>query len=394
MSRPSAWLQRTGAVATGLVAITLVGIFGSAQLATAGSLQRQVAAGSSTSTTSGSSTTSTSLGSTTTSTTTTTLPLPVQPGHCPLTGLPAPAGVVPARGAIGVKIDNYGLGPEPTGARPQLGLQAADLVYEEQVEARITRYVAILQCATPSVLIGPIRSARLADLAILAPLGGATLVHVGGIAPILSLLKSGGLSDLDLMAHANLELHPKPWVSPHDVFALSGNLYSAVTPAKTPASASPALFSYAKTAGSGTKTSSVRLNWSVYSDLTWSWSASTHSWHRNYNVSRTRTVKLQADVQADRWPVQTTNVVIQVIHYTYGPWVEDANGSLESVPQIVGNHGVAWILRDGVRQLAHWVNNGPGDRTVYTLANGKPANLQSGSTWVELYPDDRTISFR
>src|SRR5580704_8495501 len=46
---------------------------------------------------------------------------------CPLTGLPAPGGVVPPRPAMAVKIDNY-----PDG-RPQAGLDQADIVFEEPV---------------------------------------------------------------------------------------------------------------------------------------------------------------------------------------------------------------------------------------------------------------------
>ena len=47
---------------------------------------------------------------------------------CPLTGLPAPGGHVPHRAAVAVKVENL---PE---ARPQYGLDKADIVFEEPVE--------------------------------------------------------------------------------------------------------------------------------------------------------------------------------------------------------------------------------------------------------------------
>ena len=59
---------------------------------------------------------------------------------CPLTGTPAPGNVVPQRPAVGVKIDNY------SAARPQSGIDAADIVFEEPVEGGITRFNAVFQC--------------------------------------------------------------------------------------------------------------------------------------------------------------------------------------------------------------------------------------------------------
>src|SRR5690348_14900013 len=66
-------------------------------------------------------------------TTTTTVFVPT----APLTGLPDPSGAAQSRSALSVKIENT---PE---ARPQSGLDVADVVYEEVVEGGITRFWAI-----------------------------------------------------------------------------------------------------------------------------------------------------------------------------------------------------------------------------------------------------------
>src|ERR1022692_2000090 len=65
---------------------------------------------------------------------------------CPLTGTRAPGNVVPQRAPIAMKVDNYSLGPVPAEARPQSGLDYADIIFEEQVEGAITRYAAVFQC--------------------------------------------------------------------------------------------------------------------------------------------------------------------------------------------------------------------------------------------------------
>src|SRR5438105_15086994 len=57
------------------------------------------------------------------------------PPRCPLTGQIAPGGAIPDRPALAVKVENL---PE---SRPQTGLGTADIVFEEPVEAGITRFI-------------------------------------------------------------------------------------------------------------------------------------------------------------------------------------------------------------------------------------------------------------
>ena len=73
---------------------------------------------------------------------------------------------------IAVKIDNH---PD---ARPQSGLQEADAVYELIVEGGLTRFIAMF-LQTDSEYIGPIRSMRPTDPALVRPLE-ATLQISGG----------------------------------------------------------------------------------------------------------------------------------------------------------------------------------------------------------------------
>src|SRR6185436_12620941 len=92
-------------------------------------------------TTTAASTTTTEATTTTAATTTTTTLAPtttVPPPVYPLTGLPAPDPLATLRPAIVVKIDNH------LDARPQAGLNQADIVYEEIVEG-ITRFFTIFQ---------------------------------------------------------------------------------------------------------------------------------------------------------------------------------------------------------------------------------------------------------
>lgn len=80
------------------------------------------------------------------------------------------------------------------GARPQVGLSEAPIVFEAIAEAGITRFAAIFQNPTSSA-IGPIRSLRQYYLEWDTPFD-CTIVHAGGSDEALDSLDTGGYRDL------------------------------------------------------------------------------------------------------------------------------------------------------------------------------------------------------
>lgn len=80
------------------------------------------------------------------------------------------------------------------GARPQVGLTEAGVVFEAIAEAGITRFAAIFQNPTQAV-IGPIRSLRIYYLEWDTPFDCA-IVHAGGAANALEAVRAGGYKDL------------------------------------------------------------------------------------------------------------------------------------------------------------------------------------------------------
>jgi hypothetical protein len=95
------------------------------------------------------------------------------------------------RRPLGVMIENH------LDARPQSGLQSADVIYEAVAEGGITRFLAIFYCKDASY-IGPVRSARIYFIKILQGYGDFPLyAHVGGAntpgpADALGYLKQNG----------------------------------------------------------------------------------------------------------------------------------------------------------------------------------------------------------
>lgn len=317
----------------------------------------------------------------------TTTPTTVRINDCPLTGLPAPGNVIPARPALAMKVDNYSLGPPPAEARPQSGLDYADVIFEEQVEGAITRYVAVFQCHEAPGLVGPIRSARAVDVQILSELGHPLLVHVGGIQPVLNLINSSDIQNIDLGDYPSVDNYPPGRYAPYDTYTKTSLIWGLVPHEHTP----PApLFTYSTVVPKGPAVSQIHLDWSYTSDIWWRWDQSTGTWLRYYDDGEGETTDIVPDVLADGVQNQAQNVVIQVVHITYGPWAENdlgGQGSLEAQAQIADNSGKAYIFRNGRVIEGTWTHGALGSPTQFLDAKGAVIPLQPGRTWVELFPD-------
>jgi Protein of unknown function (DUF3048) N-terminal domain/Protein of unknown function (DUF3048) C-terminal domain len=307
----------------------------------------------------------------TTTTTTTTTTVPVAQAICPLTGAPVPdGGGVPQRPALAVKVDNY-----PT-ARPQAGLDDADIVYEEPVEGGITRYVALFQCQQ-APLVGPVRSARNIDVGILGQFGSPLLVHVGGIDPVLSNLNASPIVNMDLgnLTGPAVE-HPPGRVAPYDTYTSTAAIW-ALRPADT-AAPNP-VFTYANTPVVGAPVSVIAIPFSNTANVVWRYDPELHAYQRFYVFA--------PDRLADHVQNTASNVIVQFVQVTYGPWLENDQGGLEVQANLYQNaSGPAQVYRDGVEVTGSWQRSTLSQPTQYLSATGQPIPLRPGPTWVELVP--------
>lgn len=101
-------------------------------------------------------------------------------------------------------------------ARPQSGLEEADMVFEAIAEAGVTRFMAVYQESTPSK-IGPVRSARpyYLDYALWLD---ASYGHVGGSPDALQDIKKFGVKDLDEFANASTYWRATDRYAPHNAY--------------------------------------------------------------------------------------------------------------------------------------------------------------------------------
>jgi hypothetical protein len=161
-------------------------------------------------------TVATTVAPTTVPETTTTVPVPLMP----LTGQPVVDEAIAVRPAIAAKIDNH------PGARPQTGLNEADIVYEENVE-KWTRFAVVFhsQGADP---VGPIRSGRSQDINILTSLNRPLFLWSGGNAAVTSLIQKSELINMSASAASKGGgfFRSSDKKAPHNLFSKTSNIWA------------------------------------------------------------------------------------------------------------------------------------------------------------------------
>ncbi len=276
---------------------------------------------------------------------------------------------MPQRPALAVKVDNY------VAARPQSGLDKADIVFEEPVEGGITRYVAVFQCQE-APLVGPIRSARNIDIGILGQLGRPLLVNVGGINPVLSNIEASPIIENDLRVDSSVVQNIPGRVAPYDTYSSTSALWGLHPHEVT---APSPIFAYSSAPPPGTPATSISIPFSSNSNVTWTYDAATGQYLRSYGAT--------PDMLSDGVQNSAANVVVQFVQITYGPWLENDVGGLEVQANLYQNaSGPAEIFRNGVEITGTWQRNELGQPTQFTSSSGAPITLQPGRTWVELVP--------
>ena len=297
---------------------------------------------------------------------------PAKPPTCPLTGV-APHHAVPDRPALAVKVENL---PE---ARPQAGLERADVIYEEPVEGGITRFIVVYQCQDAK-RIGPVRSARLTDPDVLVQFGTSTLFgYAGGVPRVEKAVADRGLHDVnyDVKAAIDAKAYERDpdRSEPHNLYTSTGALYKAGhEQGGTPGP----VFTYRRKPPAGSKTArTVHMDWSATANMYWTWNPHRNVWLRSYDTG-------PALLEGDR-QIAATNVVVEVVKLK-DTGIVDVIGTPSPEAETVGT-GKAYVFRDGRVVEGTWKRPSIHALTRFYDASGKRIPLAPGNTWVELLPD-------
>jgi len=285
------------------------------------------------------------------------------PPVAPLTGLPDPTMQSFSKPALSVKIENA---PE---SRPQTGLQNADVVYEQIVEDGITRFMAVFNSNIPPV-VGPIRSGRIMDPDLAAPLGGI-FVYSGGIQATEDAIKATpGVNVIVDTGSGTALFRDNTKAAPHNLYGHTDQLLAAGGKPTPP----PPLFSYlpANTpfpGQSNVNAFTIKYN-PTYGAPTYTWDAAIGAWRRSIGLAPFTTT--------DGGQVTPNNVIIQFV----GSYLQSPEaGSFNTI-----GTGDAWVFSAGKLIKGKWSRTSRTTPTQFTDASGAPIRLTPGRTWVEFDP--------
>jgi hypothetical protein len=301
-------------------------------------------------------------------------PKPVAPAVNPLTGV----GAVPRRPVIAVKIDDTADG------RPQLGLEYADLVYVEQVEAGVTRLVAVFAGRQPAV-VGPVRSVRNSDPELLAAYGRPALAYSGGAGAPVARLRHSTVVDAGPQRQGGVYRRLGSRVAPYNLVvntaALAARLHGVSGPHDIGlrwAHTDPRLARARKVGAVSVTVGKTRVDFR--------WDAPTRRW---LLLNRDGTLRRAASGR----PISTPNLVVPVSRARIDPTDVDVLGTPSVYTSTVGT-GRLLVFRDGRVLTGSWARARPAGRTSYLDADRKPITLDPGGAWVLLAATGAPVSYR
>lgn len=278
----------------------------------------------------------------------------------PLTGVTIEDDIIyTPRPALVVKIDNVGA------ARPQTGLNQADIVFEEIVEGRVTRFAAVFN-SMDSNPVGPIRSARTQDINLLASLNQPTFAYSGANPGVTAALEA---SDMIVLGPSDengfFRSGDRP--SPHNLYSSTDTLFTVGDAAG--AGDAVAQFQYVApgTAVAGPLVTFLDLLIGR-NRVRWDWDVANALFMRSQGGAPHQLTDGQA----------TANTVV-VIVTGYGVSPVDR----QSPDAITLGSGEVVVYTNGHKIEGTWTRETSTE--PFTLeAGGTPIRLTPGRTWVEL----------
>lgn len=289
----------------------------------------------------------------------------------PLTGIESDKLV--NRPAIAVKIENT------AAARPQTGLENADVVWETVVEFGVSRYIAVYHSDYPDV-IGPVRSARPIDMRVASSLDGL-FVFSGAQKGVLNIINaSKNLQPVSHDAGAAGLSRTSARRAPHNVIGSLDTFAKNATGKFT--DSPPEQFSFARSAEKsaavldGTKTKNITMHMSDAVRPQWDWNADSSTWQRSEGSSPA------VASSGDR--LSATNVVIVEVEAFNSPF--KAQGEAPVPDNKLEGEGKALIATGGKTIEATWQKKDDASPLTLVTSDGEAADLAPGNTWVELVP--------
>ena len=268
-----------------------------------------------------------------------------------------------------VKID------DTRAAHPQIGLEYADVVYVEQVEGGLTRLAAVYSSQLPP-LIGPVRSARISDIELLAQYGRVGFAYSGAQKKMRPVIAAANLENLSAERNPPSIYGKDPnRPGPVDMILKPDLLLERANSNPKIKIDSPTIsvFPFGKVPKGETNTANAKVKWpSAKYELRWDSLA--EKWLIYFNE--------KPNLAASGEHLFADTAIIQIVSITpsiYG----DKFGEITPFSKTTGT-GKAVMLRDGFSYQISWQRDTETELTRWQTIDGEPANFKPGRTWIFL----------
>lgn len=255
-------------------------------------------------------------------------------------------------------------------AHPQQGVENADVVFITQVEAGLTRLMGIYSSNYPEVL-GPVRSARISDLDILAQFGRVGFVYSGSQSKLRPVITASNLENLSAERNPPTIYFNEPsrnapyamMVKPNLLLDKAGDLDTARSIG----------WEHGAKAKTAKRIISAKISWpnATYEAI---WNKNRKRFDLNHDG--------QTNVSTSGKRLGSPMMVIQIVEIApseYG----DKYGGITPKSKVMGS-GVAYLLRNGSVTRAKWIRPDAQSQTQWLLEDGGSAYFAPGQVWMFL----------
>ena len=278
------------------------------------------------------------------------------------------------RPVLAVKIGNSS--PE----RPQSGLDRADLVYEELTEGGETRFLAMFLTNSPDRL-GPVRSCRTVDPAIIAPTGGL-FGYSGGVGFVISAVRAvPNVTDVGADVNGDDYVRDPNRKMPYNLYTSADKLWAGHTGRPPQKPQFDFLGSADDISSGGSNGRQVNMTFER-TPVRYGYDPGSRTYLR-YNGTLPHTT--------ETGQLAYRNVVIQIVEASSGSYTDSAGNPTHEF-NLVGS-GRAVVLRGGRAFEGRWTRSSRSEPAKFTDAAGNPLLLAPGKTIVELLPSGQQVSY-
>jgi hypothetical protein len=274
-------------------------------------------------------------------------------------------------------------------ARPQTGLDKANVVYEALAEGGISRFLAIYML-TPDFddgpradLIGPVRSTRHYFVYTAAEYN-ASLVHVGASPIGYAALSATGIRNVNESAGDPGIWRSRRRYAPHNAYTSTDDAFAAATLRGPggPGSWGPIVLKDPSFPAEAPSATSIRIRYPPigWYQVAYTWDPVSNSYPR-VMAGRPHRDGLTGEQLTAR------NVVVQVVPDA----VIDREGRLDLAQT---GEGQAYYFLDGMVMLGSWTKADFGSRTFFWDTAGNLVRLNAiGTTWIQIVPPEAVVEY-